>query len=96
MPARPEPLTASERSLRARMAAHARHAQIDDPTAATAPGRKAFMDKFEKQVDPDGLLTPKEQRTPRCPRPQVVLRRAGVEELRARARRKAGAGGDAA
>ena len=31
MPARPEPLTASERSLRARMAAHARHARDRRP-----------------------------------------------------------------
>lgn len=96
MPARPEPLTASERSLRARMAAHARHAQIDDPTAATAPGRKAFMDKFEKQVDPDGLLTPKERARRAAHARKSYFAGLALKSSRARARRKAGAGGDAA
>ena len=29
-----------------------------DASARTAPGRKAFLDRFEKQVDPDGELPP--------------------------------------
>lgn len=44
------------RALVARTAAHARWAQVSDPNAATAPGRTAFLDRFEKQVDPDGTL----------------------------------------
>jgi len=46
----------SERALRARLAAHSLHAQITDPAAHTAPARRAFLDRFEREVDPDGLL----------------------------------------
>jgi len=42
--------------LRARLAAHTRWAREPDPSAATAPGRQAFLDRFEREVDPAGLL----------------------------------------
>ena len=29
-----------------------------DPTARTAPARAAFLDRFARQVDPDGVLSP--------------------------------------
>jgi hypothetical protein len=45
----------SDRALRARLAAHALHAQGG---TNTAPARKAFLDRFERQVDPDGSLDP--------------------------------------
>jgi hypothetical protein len=48
--------SASERVLRARLAAHSLHAQVTDPAAHTAPARRAFLDRFEREVDPDGLL----------------------------------------
>jgi hypothetical protein len=51
-------LTASERSLRARAAAHALHAQGGTSTKA---GTAAFLARFERQVDPDGRLTPEER-----------------------------------
>ena len=54
------PLTPKERTLRARLAAHTLHSRVD-PTEHTAPARKAFLDSFEKQVDPDGTLDPKER-----------------------------------
>ena len=41
-----------DRSLRARLAAHHLHAQVADPSAHTAPARQAFLDRFERQVDP--------------------------------------------
>jgi hypothetical protein len=44
--------------LRGRLAAHALHARVADPTAHTAPARKAFLDRFEREVDPDGILPP--------------------------------------
>ncbi len=56
MPAR---LTPGERSLHARLAAHSLHARIADPSIHTAPARKAFLvDRFEREVDPDGVLPP--------------------------------------
>jgi hypothetical protein len=34
---------------------------VDDRSAATAPARKAAMDRFERQVDPEGKLEPAER-----------------------------------
>lgn len=49
------PLDPSERSLRARLAAHTMHAKNDSRTTS-APGRAAFLSSFEQKVDPDGVL----------------------------------------
>jgi hypothetical protein len=51
----------NDRVLRARMAAYALHAQISDPTKHTAPARAAFLSRFEREVDPDGVLDPEER-----------------------------------
>src|SRR4051794_18116385 len=45
-----------DRILRARMAAHLLHAQVADPAKHTAPARAAFLSRFEREVDPDGVL----------------------------------------
>jgi hypothetical protein len=55
MPAR---LSPEQRSIRARLAAHTLHAKVTDPAAHTAPARQAFLDRFEREVDPDGTLSP--------------------------------------
>lgn len=52
------PLTPAERSLRARLAAHTAHAKGKTNTEAA---RAAFRLKFEKEVDPDGILSPDER-----------------------------------
>lgn len=44
-----ESLTPSERSMRARIAAHSLHARYDS-RELTAPARKAFMDSFERKA----------------------------------------------
>lgn len=41
--------------------AHTLWAKVEDRTAHTAPARKAFMDRFEREVDPDGKLSPEER-----------------------------------
>jgi hypothetical protein len=51
----------NDRVLRARMAAHLLHAQISDEAAHTAPARAAFLSRFEREVDPDGILDPQER-----------------------------------
>lgn len=51
----------NERALRARMAAHLLHAQVRDPTGHTASAREAFLSRFEREVDPDGVLEPAER-----------------------------------
>ena len=48
-------MSAEERELRARLAAHAMHAR-NDSRAVTANARRAFLDRFEREVDPDGVL----------------------------------------
>jgi hypothetical protein len=57
----PASLTPAERSLHARIAAHTLHSKTDS-TAHTAPARKAFLERFEREVDPDGALPPDERK----------------------------------
>lgn len=51
----------ADRSLIARLAAHESWANTADPSARTAPARRALLDRFERRVDPDGLLSPAER-----------------------------------
>lgn len=51
----------SERVMIAQLAAHTRWSQTDDRRAATEPARRAFDDRFMRQVDPDGVLPPDER-----------------------------------
>jgi hypothetical protein len=51
----------AERIIRARIAAHALHAKVSDPAAHTAPARAAFLSRFEREVDPEGVLEPEER-----------------------------------
>lgn len=82
-------LTPEQRTLRARMAAHALHARITDPSAATAPARSAFLGKFESEVDPEGVLPPDERaRMAAHARKSYFL---GLALKSAKARRKPGA-----
>lgn len=52
--------TPAERSLRARSAAHTKWSQTD-PVEGTAAARQAALDRFERQVDPEGVLAPAER-----------------------------------
>ncbi len=56
------PLSPKERQLRSRMGAHTSWANTSDPAARTAPARKAFLERFEHEVDRDGVLDPDERR----------------------------------
>jgi hypothetical protein len=51
----------ADRSLIARLAAHESWANTADPSARTAPARRALLDRFEREVDPDGVLPPAER-----------------------------------
>ena len=55
--ARRSNLTPEERSLRAQMAAHLRWASVEDRREATRAAREAAASRFERQVDPDGVLS---------------------------------------
>lgn len=49
-----------QRRIRARIAAHAMHARHDS-RITTAPARAAFLARFEREVDPEGILPPDER-----------------------------------
>ncbi|MGV9676363.1 hypothetical protein ACWDSJ_13870 [Nocardia sp. NPDC003482] len=53
--------TPSERALQARIAAHESWAKTPDRAERTAKARAAMASKFERLVDPDGLLSPEER-----------------------------------
>ena len=53
-------MTATERSMRARVAAYRMHA-THDPRETTRKARSTFMSNFEKAVDPTGCLTAEER-----------------------------------
>lgn len=55
-----ETMTAEQRTLRARLAAYRLHA-THDPKETTKRAREAFASRFERQVDPDGVLAPAER-----------------------------------
>lgn len=83
-------MTPSQRSLRARMAAHTLHAKLDDPRAHTAPARRAFLDRFERQVDPDGKLSPEVRARKAEHARKAYFRKLALKSARARAARKRG------
>jgi hypothetical protein len=46
----------SEKVLAGRKGAHISWARTADPAARTAPARAAMLDRFDREVDPDGTL----------------------------------------
>lgn len=85
-------LSPSERTLRARLAAHTLHSRVDS-SAHTEPGRKAFLARFEREVDPEGKL-PEAERARRAEQARrAYFTRLALKSAQARRRAK---GGDAA
>ena len=50
-----------EMALRGRIGAHRLHA-MHDARETTAKARETFLNRFEREVDPDGTLSPEERR----------------------------------
>jgi hypothetical protein len=84
-------LNPTERSLRAQIAAHESWARTEDRSARTANARKAMLDKFETQVDPEGKLSPAERAKRAEHARKAHFKRLALKSARARRR-----GGDAA
>lgn len=53
-------MSPKDRSERARIAAHKLHA-THDSRQITSNARAAFLDRFAREVDPEGVLTPDER-----------------------------------
>ena len=81
-----EPLTPEQRSIRARIAAHTLHARVD-PAEHTAPARKAFLDRFEAEVDPAGVLPEAERRRRAEHAKKAHFARLALKSAQARRRR---------
>lgn len=47
--------------MRSRIGAYKSWATTEDRPARTAPARRASLERFEREVDPDGILTPQER-----------------------------------
>jgi len=82
-------LTPAERSLRAEIAAHESWARTIDRSARTANARKAMLDKFEHQVDPEGKLSPAERAQRAEHARKAHFKRLALKSARARRRRGA-------
>jgi hypothetical protein len=83
-----EPASLAERSLRARLAAYAMHAQ-HDARKTTANGRAAFLARFEREVDPEGRLDPAERRRRAEQARRVYFARLSLDAVKARQAKRA-------
>ena|SRR6266545_247834 len=91
-----QPMSPSERALRARTAAHAMHAK-HGLEQTTAKGRAAFLATFEEQVDPTGALPADERRRRAKQLRKAYFARLALASAKARrARRPPARGGESA
>jgi hypothetical protein len=51
-----------DKGLNGRIGAHVSWSRTSDRSARTKPARDKFLEKFERQVDPEGILPQKERR----------------------------------
>ncbi len=79
--------TPAQRALIARLAAHESWANTADRSARTAPARRAMLGRFERQVDPDGVL-PSAERARRAEHARkAYFTRLALRSAQARKRR---------
>lgn len=83
-------MTEEQRKHRARLGAHTSWANTTDPAARTAAGRKAALERFEKEVDPDGVLPPEERARRAEHAKKAFYARIQLASANKRAARKAG------
>ena len=79
-------LSPAERTLRARLAAHSLHAQVNSRDH-TAPARRAFMDRFEDEVDPNRVLPNAERQRRAEHAKKAYFTRLALKSVQARRRR---------
>lgn len=74
--------------MRAKLAAHTLWATTADRSARTAPAPRAYMKRFERDVDPDGTLDPAERARRAEHAMRAHLTRAALKSAQARRRRQ--------
>lgn len=70
------------------MAAHALHARVNNPAAHTALARKVFLSRFEREVDPDGVLEPQERARRAEHAKKAYFTRLALASSKARAKKR--------
>lgn len=84
-------LTTAQRQLNGRAGAYESWARTTDPAARTAPGRKANLDRFDREVDPNNELTQQERAKRAEYARKAYYTRLALKSAQARRRRQAGA-----
>ena len=79
---------ASDRALAARIAAHTSWAVTPDREVRTRPARSAFLIRFERQVDPDGVLAPAERERRAASARRAYFQRLALKSSTARRARR--------
>jgi len=79
----------SDHALSSRLGAHLSWAATADPAARTLPARQAFLDRFEREVDPDGTLSPTERARRGAHARKAYFLRLALKSAQARSRRAA-------
>ena len=79
-----------DRVLRARIAAHVLHSRVADEAEHTAPARAAFLSRFEREVDPDGVLDPEERARRAEHAKKAYFLKLALASRKARARKRRG------
>lgn len=88
--------TPGERALIARIAAATRWAHEPNRADATKAGRNAFASKFEREVDPDGILDPAERAKRAASLRSAYFSRLALQSAQARRGRRGRGGAKAA
>lgn len=73
-----------DRRLLAEIAAHESWARTEDRAARTANGRRKFLERFEREVDPEGVLAPEERARRAVNARAAYFRRLALKSARAR------------
>lgn len=79
--------TPQQRSMQARMAVHLSWAATTDRSARTEPARRASLAAFDRQADPDGVLSPEERSRRAEHLRKAHYQRMALASAKARARR---------
>ncbi len=85
-------MASSHHALLGSIGAHSLHAKYD-PRETTRAARAAFLDRFEREADPDGVLSPDERsrRASHLKKAYFLrLAKKSAEARRGRATRRAG------
>ena len=85
-------MSPQERSMRARIAAYTLHSRTDG-RELTTPARQAFLDRFERDVDPSGSLSPAERSKRAAAARKAYFTKLALKSSKARKASRRGRGG---